>query len=460
MVRTLALAAALVVALSACSETKQPEVALAPSVVALSPTVPVLPREGPWRITKTEWTREDDEGFGGFVRAIALSGCSTTISCMQSAANLYHDSDPSSFFFHADCAKWAYMLRAYYASKNGLPFSYVSLIASDGSDPRFSQTSNRALVRTDIVDSGLGIDTEAVLQRLHDEVSTATYRMDPEAQNPVMQDFYSPKIQPGSIRAGTAIYDINGHVMIVYDVTPDGSVLYMDANPDQTVTRGTYGVHVPKSPAALGGGFKNFRPLRLEGAELRADGTYVGGHVVAATNAEIGDFSVEQYRGNAPAAVADGSPNMQFRYNSAPLDLYEYTRAAMSNGGFAFNPVYELEVRMDSLCRDAREDTRESRKRVKSGFADLYGDLSNAVAEWEKRDLRVVYHGVSLKQTLNETYAAQDRACTLASAGVGARTGESPLDKIIRRSPETDVQRLIAQMDDSARFAGMRPVGH
>ena len=35
------------------------------------------------------------------------------------------------FLFHADCAKWDYMLRAYYASKNGLPFSYVDKIASD-----------------------------------------------------------------------------------------------------------------------------------------------------------------------------------------------------------------------------------------------------------------------------------------------------------------------------------------
>ena len=62
---------------------------------------------------------------------IAQSGCATTISCMQSAANFYHDSDPPSFLFHADCAKWVYMLRAYYASKNGLPFSYVSRIFGD-----------------------------------------------------------------------------------------------------------------------------------------------------------------------------------------------------------------------------------------------------------------------------------------------------------------------------------------
>ena len=88
----------------------------------------------PWRITKTEWSEGDEKGFGDFVAEIARSGCTTTVSCVRSAANLYHESDPGSFDFHADCAKWEYMLRAYYASKHGLPFSYVSKIAGHGDD--------------------------------------------------------------------------------------------------------------------------------------------------------------------------------------------------------------------------------------------------------------------------------------------------------------------------------------
>lgn len=413
---------------------------------------------GPWRIRKVEWTEADEIGFGEFLRAIAESGCTTTISCMQSAANFYHSSDPP-FLFHADCAKWVYMLRAYYASKNGLPFSYVSRIAGTGDDLRYSKTSNQPLERRDIVDNGTGIDTVAVLQRLHDEVWSATYRMDPETQTPVPQDFYSPKIQPGAIRPGTAIYDITGHVTLVYDVTADGSILYMDAHPDESVTRGAYGAHIPKSPASLGGGFKNFRPLKLEGAQQLADGTYVGGTIVLAGNDAIPLFSLEQYRGNVPAANG-GDPNTQFQYNNVPLDLYEYARASMSNGGFAFNPVYELEVTMGTLCRDARDRTRESDARVKNGLAALYADLSKMAALWEQRDLRVVYHGSSLKETLAEAYAAQEHACIAAGAGDSRWTNKNPLDRFVQRSPESDIQRLIAQIDESAPFAGMRPVGY
>src|ERR1700733_6502933 len=395
--RVWALVATLGVVLYGCTTTKLsvPPPAPTPAPVAQRPSLqPAEP--GPWRITKTEWTKADEDGFGEFVRRIAESDCATTIACMQSAANFYHDSDPP-FLFHADCAKWAYMLRAYYASKNGLPFSYVDKVASDGADPRFAMTSNRVRERRDIVDSGSGADTLAILKAIHDQVSTATFRMDAGAESAALQDFYSPKIQPGSIHAGTAIYDINGHVMIVTEITSDGTIRYVDAHPDESVTRGAYGPQVPDSPQALGAGFKNFRPLQLVGAERRADGSYIGGHVVLTANEAIADFSLEQYRGtDAKEGAQDAARDAPYRYNDAPLDFYEYVRAAMSNGGYAFTPDYELEVAMGSLCRDAKTGTAEADARVKAGLANLHADLSKAAAQWAERDLRVVYRGPSL----------------------------------------------------------------
>jgi hypothetical protein len=450
------LAAIGVALLSGCTTPKAP-----PAAIVAPPPAPPRPtlaqaQPGPWRITKTEWTEADEDGFGEFLREIAESGCTTTIACMQSAANFYHDSDPP-FLFHADCAKWAYMLRAYYASKNGLPFSYVDKISGNiVADLRYAATPNLALERHDIVDTGTGINTVAELQALHDKVWTATYRMDPAAQTPVEQDLYSPRIAPGSIRPGTAIYDITGHVMIVYEVTADGSILYMDAHPDETVSRGAYGPHVPKSPVTLGGGFKNFRPLKLVGATLRADGSYIGGTVVLATNEEIPDFSLEQYSGNLADATADG-PNPQFRYNNVSLNLYEYTRAAMSKGGFAFNPVYEIEVTMGSLCNDAKDGSRDADERVKSRYAALYADLSKISDQWRQRDLRVVYHGISLRQTLTDTYAAELSACVIAADG--GRKAQYPLEKFVRRAPETDVATLLSQIDDAAGYVSMHPVG-
>jgi hypothetical protein len=456
--KALIFVAAFGVALSGCAPIKNPDAG--PTATALSPSISPSPKgqtavePGPWRIRKTEWTQTDEDGFGQFVRAIAESDCTTTVSCIQSAANPYRDSDLPSFAIHADCAKWAYMLRAYYASKNGLPFSYVSRISSAASDPRFNTTSNGVAERRDIVDDGTAIDAVSVLKRLHDEVSSATYRMDPAVQSPMSQDFYSPKIEPGAIRAGTVIYDINGHVMVVYDITPDGGILYMDANPDQTVTRGNYGPQVPRSEISLGGGFKNFRPLKLEGAQILPDGIYVGGRIVLAANDAIPDFSLEQYRVN-DSDTGNNDLHAEFRYNDASLNLYEYTRASMSRGGFAFNPVYELEVSMRELCHDAIDRTRGADGHIEEGVATLYTELSKTVAQRMQGDLRVVYNGLTLKDALTEAYNAQNQACMTASS-----FGISPLNRYMHQSPETDVQRLIAQIVEPASFSQMRPVGH
>ncbi len=412
----------------------------------------------PWRITKTEWTAADEKGFGDFIAAIARSGCTTTVSCMRSAANYYHESDPGSFEFHADCAKWVYMLRAYYASKNGLPFSYVSHIRGDGDDLRFTRTSNEALARRDLIDTGDGIVTVPALKLLHNEVWTATYRMNPADETPVEQDFYSPKIQPGSIRPGTAIYDINGHVGLVYDIAPDGRILYMDAYPDEHVSRSAYGLQFGQSSAELGGGFKNFRPLKLVGAARTADGYYIGGTVVLATNAEIPDYSLEQYRGNIPNANADG-PGARFVYNGIPLGLFEYARASMSKGGFAFNPVYELKASMVSICHDARDQTATALVHAQNTLSTLRHDLAEMIALWEKRDLRIVYDGRSLKETLWSIYSDGVQACTMRNAEQGQAMLTS-LDQFATRSPATDVRGLISGMDDTAPFSGMRPVGY
>ncbi|MES2472318.1 MAG: hypothetical protein V4601_05705 [Pseudomonadota bacterium] len=300
---------------------------IAAALVLLMPALAAKAQTPSWRITKTEWSAADEKGFGIFLKAIAESDCKTSVECLKGPWNPYRATDPASFEFHADCAKWVYMLRAYYASKHGLPFSYVSKISGEGEDIRFSKTSNQALSRRDLVDTGKGIAAHAELKNIRVQVWSATYRMDPAAESPVLQDFYSPKLQPGSIRPGTAIYDINGHVVIVYEVTQDGRVLYVDAHPDESVTRGAFGPQIPASAAKLGGGFKNFRPLKLVGAVRQADGTLVGGRVVLARNDEIADYSLEQYRGTAGSG--DGF-NARFDHENSSLDIFGYVRATMT----------------------------------------------------------------------------------------------------------------------------------
>src|ERR1700742_4552853 len=112
----------------------------------------------PWRITKDHWDPSDEAGFGRFVTALGDSGCSSSQSCLRDAANPWRGSDARFLDIDVDCAKLPYLLRAYYAWKNGLPFSYVDAVSGSGGDLRFTEQANRPVSRHDIVDRGGGIN--------------------------------------------------------------------------------------------------------------------------------------------------------------------------------------------------------------------------------------------------------------------------------------------------------------
>ena len=424
-------------------------------------------RSGIWTIAKSEWSEADEKGFSDFVRAIGRSGCTTLAECLKDPANPYRDSDPGRLKFIADCADFPYMLRAYYAWKNGLPFAYVSAVSGKGADIRF-EGGNRPSSRRELIDRGGGLPALQILQQIHEGVWSATYRTHPGQQGGILPDFYSPKMQPGTIRPGTAIYDVNGHVGIVYDIEEDGRIAYMEAHPDFTVTRSVFGAQFGQSPARLGGGIKNWRPLKLVGAK-NAGGRLVGGHFEFAENNEIPDFSLEQYTGNVPGTFGDGD-NARFAYNNVELGFYEYVRVAVSGGKMTYNPVYELRSTMRTLCNDLKDralyvdmairdrinlkphparlpdniytasdaewesySTPSRDARIKTAFAQLYIDMQKMIFFWEQRDPRIVYDGLFLKEDLQKMYAEEASACSIAYANSRRQPVTLGFDDIVKR---------------------------
>ncbi len=401
-----------------------------------------------WRITKTHWSEADEKGFQQFVTAIGESGCSSSESCVRNAANPWRGSDPRGFDIDSDCAKWPYFLRAYYAWKHGLPFSYVNRINGEGDDLRYSRTANQAVSRFDIVDNGKGIDGPAAIRAMMQAVYSGTYRTDVRDDDGVLSDFYSPAIGPDSIKPGTIVYDINGHVGIVWKVDKDGRIYYMDAHPDFSVTRSVYGAQFGQSPPWLGGGFKDWRPFKLVGAH-REHGDLIGGHMVYAKNGQIADFSLVQYAGTGNNPKADVK-TAKFSYDGSKLGFYEYVRAAVSGGKMDYNPVFELQATMKTLCNDMHDRrqyvvqavdagivdkahpshlpdniygasdrdwesyaTPSRDARLRAAFVEFYKDMKKMIDLWIARDPRIVYDGQFLKKDLLAAYNAELQACTL-----------------------------------------------
>src|SRR5262249_47008374 len=141
-------------------------------------------------------------------------------------------------------------------------------------------------------------------------------------------DFYSPKIERAGVRPGTVIYDTNGHVVYVFKVDGDGTIHYVDSNPDREVTRGTYGPQFPRTGPALGAGFRNFRPIKLVDYTKAADGSLVNGRFVLAANSELPEYSAEQYYGTEASAGSDWK-NAKFTVAGKSLGFYDYVRAKL-----------------------------------------------------------------------------------------------------------------------------------
>ena len=423
----------------------------------------------PWRITKDHWTEADEEGFGKFVAAIGNTICSSSESCLRDAANPYRKTDQRFLDIDVDCAKLPYLLRAYYAWKNGLPFGYVDGVSGEGGDLRYTRTANRATSRHDIVDRGGGIDAPRAIDEMLETVFSGTYRTDAGEKHGVLSDFYSPAIQPGSIRPGTIVYDVNGHVGIVYKVDGDGRVYYMDAHPDFTITRSVYGAQFGQSPARLGGGFKNWRPMMLVHAHKDGDGHFVGGRIAVAENDQIPDYSLVQYAGTEPNPSLDVK-QAKFQYNGVDLGFYEYVRVAVSGGKMTYNPVYELKETMKTLCNDLNDraqyvdlaikdgiankehpsrlpdniygsdnvewetySTPSRDARIKTAFAQFYKDMSEMIDMWINRDPRIVYDGYDLKPDLLAAYEKESAACTITYLSSGKRPIPMTFDDMVHR---------------------------
>ena len=401
-------------------------------------------------IRQAAWSAADERDYGEFIAAIGASGCRTVDSCLHDRANVFAASDPKGAHFRSDCADLPYVLRFYYAWHRGLPFSYVTDVSPRGraSDIRYSPRGNEVEERHDIMTGADALDT---LDMLRDAVSSATYRVHPDLEEPHESDFYSPTLGPGSIRPGTVIYDPNGHLAVIWKIEPDGRLRYIDAHPDNSLTRGFYDLRFVRSSPGMSAGFKNWRPLYLSGARRRDDGAWVGGKDVLARNADIADFSLAQFFGTGPRPQADRDWKQgRFVLNGQAMDYYDYVRARMAGGTLRFDPLKELADMVASNCNDlsyradavtlaleaglqnqaepARlpvniygtegdwEDysTPSRDARLKTAFKELRDDAERFITLYLAHDARLVYQGHDLA---GDMLAVYDHAAAACAAG-------------------------------------------
>ncbi len=342
-----------------------------------------------YEIRHDRWSAADERDYRDFITAIGNSDCNTLDMCLHSSANPFRDTDDAAFVFRSDCAQLPYILRFYFAWKRGLPFSFESDVdAREGEarDLRYSLKGNVVTQRFDVLSGANGY---AIIGRLSESVSSASYRIHPDLEEPLEPDFYPPKITPASIRPGTIIYDPAGHVGIVFDVDEKGRVRFFDAHTDFSLTQMTYDLRFTRMKPSVGAGFKNWRPVRLAGFRTREDGVLIGGHIEVAANSDIADFSDEQFFGNGQkfpdARWSDGT----FTLNGEILDYYDYVRAQLAGGTLLFDPISEIAEMARSNCLDLHYRAQAAALAVARGIANrpepdrLPDNIYGADGDWE-----------------------------------------------------------------------------
>jgi len=165
-----------------------------------------------------------------------------------------------------DCADNPFFLRAYFAWKLGLPFSYH--VCDRGSlvhNPKAGQWITNETSRSKTHPS---LAFNAFLRKVMDGVHSGTARTALDDEN---SDYYPVSLERGDLRPGVVFADPYGHTLILVGWVPQtndhpGLLLSVDAQPDGTVgiKRFWKGNFLFNTSGVIGEpGFKAFRPIAV-----------------------------------------------------------------------------------------------------------------------------------------------------------------------------------------------------
>lgn len=391
----------------------------------LLPLIPPARNQGTaWRIYHKEWSEAHERGYESFVQAIGRSGCISIDDCLRSPANPFRDLEDDTLWL-GDCTDMVYVLRGYYAWKMGLPFSFQAAVSINpgkdaGNDSRYSKYGNRVTSRTDIIHPQGRAPRNApdFLTGIFNIVSTAMLRVNAEQDGRLFTDFYPLEITREAVRPGTVVYDIYGHVSIVYEIEDDGRILMISSHPDYTVSREPFGQSVVRSGPELGSGILAWRPIKLKGARRTSDGNYIGGRIVGTSNEKLTDFSLEQYWGTHPDE--SGRWDMaKFESDDRVLGYYDFVRARLRKPGTPFDPVDEMARATDALCTSFLARKTAVNLAIYAGIHEqaapdrLPDNIYGTYGDWERyatpsRDARLRTQAIEVDQLARDLIARHE----------------------------------------------------
>ena len=372
----------------------------------------------PFYITNTQWTDADEDAYSAFIHtlgaAVAAKKCGDINRCLRNPeANIYAADDPEGLIFYADCARLPYLLRAYFAYHNGLPFGYVTAVEINKKAYGSLQDLDKVLATARLDDSPYGneitgrggsdmsrspntqMDFQRYLFNLLADVSTRVLRVGPLTPGFDLSDVYPVKLSRDGIRPGTVV-TATGHAMTVWNVNPDGSIEIIDGHPGAYVqAHSLNSSKLQRSRPDQGLGFYRFRPVSAVGAHFDANNSYYGGKIVTASDEQLyaaGKYSLEQWFGPG----TDFKPGQKVDPNAwksafGNLDFFSYIASQLRDQNSKFPADQAVKREFTDICGVIQSRQQSVNSAVSSGLpqrphpASLVADIfGSSDADWEE----------------------------------------------------------------------------
>lgn len=312
------------------------------------------------------WNEPLEQEYAQFVehlgQAVAARRCHSLDACLRSPeTNLLFDPwTDAKLELGVDCGDLPYVLRGYFSFKRRLPFGFVCEVQGTGPDVRYMS----AVTPTRFCTWAQYATPKAVLRSMIGQVHSGMYRMAPEIET---ADFYPAAISRRAVRPGTVYYDPNGHVLVVAEVRADGTVYLMDGHPDGSLTWKRFGEAFALGGRGQGGGFKNFRPQRIE-----------RGGLVRAQSRELALFDGRSQWSKTLWQAAD-----------KPGSYHAWVREALAEPETPHDPVADFREQLRALCRDVNERIDAVEVAVEAGLSvrshpgELPENIYGTAGDWE-----------------------------------------------------------------------------
>jgi hypothetical protein len=265
-----------------------------------------------------QWDDSYEAGFSRWVEQLFADKKGTLTSCLRNpdGNTLYSAEDRDRSIF-SDCADLPYLLRAYFSYKKKLPFSFNSTISGS----RYSNNNAPGSRRSFLSYSSFSRLARTISNTVHSGFFRFFWTME-------KTDTYLAQVNRDSVVPGTVYYDANGHVLVVSRVDSQGTVWFVDAHPDNSLTSKRFGDYLSRGSCKQGGGFRCWR---------HQDVSNSGGFTLTSNgNSRFFDSGKSQCQDS-------------YQVDGIDLSYHQWVKRVLATGDGKIDPVKEITQQLAAL---------------------------------------------------------------------------------------------------------------